>query len=90
MQIWVHSHGKAGGFSVNEVADLLATAYRVSGEVDPGVRPPAVHVCAILPEVKHSHCKWMLDALQVLLPRAHAGEVGVHPAARGSVGRVCQ
>ena len=65
VQIWVHSHGKAGGFSVNEVADLLATAYRVSGEVDPGVRPPAVHVCAILPEVKHSHCKWMLDALQV-------------------------
>ena len=62
VQIWVHSHGKAGGFSVNEVADLLATAYRVSGEVDPGVRPPAVHVCAILPEVKHSHCKWMLDA----------------------------
>ena len=55
----------------------LATAYRVSGKVDAGVRPPVAHVCAIMPEVKHSHCKWMLDALQVycleqMLARSHS------------------
>ena len=37
VQMWVHSHGKAGGFSVNEVADLLASEFRSSGRVDPGV-----------------------------------------------------
>ena len=55
VQMWVHSHGEAGGFAVNEAADGLATAYRVSGKVDAGVRPPVAHVCAIMPEVKHSH-----------------------------------
>ena len=77
VQMWVHSHGEAGGFAVNEAADGLATAYRVSGKVDAGVRPPVAHVCAIMPEVKHSHCKWMLDALQVycleqMLARSHS------------------
>ena len=33
VQMWVHSHGEAGGFAVNEAADGLATAYRVSGKV---------------------------------------------------------
>ena len=61
----MHSHGKAGGFAVNEVADMLASQFRASGVIDPGVRPPPLHVCAFMPEVKHSHCKWMLDALQV-------------------------
>jgi hypothetical protein len=76
VQMWVHSHGKAGGFSVNEVADLLASEFRSSGRVDPGVRPPPLHVCAFIEEVKRSQCKWMLDALQVyclerLLARSH-------------------
>ena len=75
--MWVHSHGEVGGFAVNETADVLATAYRVSGRVDAGVRSPVAHVCAIMPEVKHSHCKWMLDALQVyclekMLGRSHS------------------
>ena len=44
---------------------MLTSQFRAKGELEPGVRPPPLHVCAFMPEVKHSHCKWMLDALQV-------------------------
>ena len=64
VQVWVHSHGTGGGFAVNEAADILATEYRTEGVVRPGVRLPPTHVCAVIEEVKRSHAKYMLEALQ--------------------------
>ena len=65
VQVWVNSHGKAGGFVLNEAADAVADSARSSGVVVPGVRVPRAHACAVIPEVKRSHGKWMLDAMQV-------------------------
>ena len=63
VQVWVHSHGAR--FSYNEVADLYAERARAAQTMVPRVPVARSHLLLWIPEVKRSHGRWMLDALQV-------------------------